>query len=134
MNVQIELWQMITLLLAFFGACAGAGKLLLSQTQKHLDDRFSAQEEARKDNHKQVSERLDSIETANRAEANQWLRVERELLTLKAEMPLQYVRREDYIRGQSVIEAKLDGLAMKMENVQLRGLMTNQNNRSGNAN
>ena len=31
-------------------------------------------------------------------------------------------RREDYIRGQSVIESKLDGLALKIENVQLRAV------------
>lgn len=48
--------------------------------------------------------------------------MERELLRFQAEMPLQYVRREDYIRGQSVIEAKLDGLGTKLENAQLRSL------------
>jgi hypothetical protein len=63
---------------------------------------------------------LDGIETTNKEEASQWQRVERELMSLKAEMPLNYVRREDYIRGQSVIEAKLDGLATKLENAQLR--------------
>ena len=36
-------------------------------------------------------------------------------------MPLQYVRREDFMRSQTVIEAKLDGLALKIENIQLRG-------------
>ncbi|MDF6001947.1 hypothetical protein P4050_30630 [Pseudomonas aeruginosa] len=36
-------------------------------------------------------------------------------MSLKAELPIQYVRREDYIRGQSVIEAKLDGLAVKLK-------------------
>ena len=35
-------------------------------------------------------------------------------------MPLHYVRREDYIRGQSVIEAKLDALGSKLEAAQLR--------------
>ena len=49
----------------------------------------------------------------------------RELLNLKAEMPVQYVRREDYIRGQSVLEAKLDGLVIKLENVQLRAQQPN---------
>ncbi|MDF5991266.1 hypothetical protein P4119_17475 [Pseudomonas aeruginosa] len=48
-------------------------------------------------------------------------------MSLKAELPIQYVRREDYIRGQSVIEAKLDGLAVKLENAQLRSLMGAKN-------
>ncbi|MCN2262768.1 hypothetical protein MLL02_26285, partial [Escherichia coli] len=29
-------------------------------------------------------------------------------MRFKADLPLNYVRREDYIRGQTVIEAKLD--------------------------
>ena len=33
---------------------------------------------------------------------------------MQRDMALHYVRR-DYIRGQSVVEAKLDGLAMKIE-------------------
>ncbi|HBO0115257.1 TPA: hypothetical protein L4A45_006184, partial [Pseudomonas aeruginosa] len=46
-----------------------------------------------------------------------------ELMSLKAELPFQYVLRDDYIRGQSVIEMKLDSLATKLENAQLRGLV-----------
>lgn len=116
MGIEITLWQLVILLLAFFGACAGAGKLLLAQTQRHLDQRFLV-----------MATRLDGIEAANREETNQWKRVERELMSLKADLPLQYVRREDYIRGQSVIEAKLDGLAVKLENAQLRGLIKGAN-------
>ncbi|SAI74581.1 Uncharacterised protein [Bordetella ansorpii] len=104
MTVQIELWQLITLLLAFFGACGAVGKVLLAQTQRHLDARFNV------------------LEAANRDEAGQWQRIERDLMQLRADLPLEYVRREDYIRGQSIIEAKLDGLAVKLENAQLRGL------------
>lgn len=127
MNIQIELWQLVTLLLTFFAACGAAGKLLLDQTQRHLDSRFNAQEANRAENHRQLGARLDAIEATNREEATQWARVERELLNLKAEMPVLYVRREDYIRGQSVIEAKLDGLALKIENVQLRGSIGGRN-------
>jgi hypothetical protein len=122
-TVQVEFWQLVLLLVAFFGACAAGGKLLLDQTQRHLDSRFKAQEETRASNHTQLSQRLDAIETANRQEANEWQRVERDFLRFQADLPLHYVRREDYIRGQSVIEAKLDGLASKLENAQLRGII-----------
>ena len=60
------------------------------------------------------------MEEAARSEMGNWQRIERDLLKLQADMPLHYVRREDHIRGQSVIESKLDGLALKIENVQLR--------------
>jgi hypothetical protein len=36
--------------------------------------------------------------------------VERELLKLKAELPVEYVRREDWIRFSNTLEAKLDAL------------------------
>lgn len=127
MNLQIDFWQLVTLLCAFFGACAAGGKLLLSQMQKHLDERFVTQEQARSSNHDQLAKRLDGIESANREESSQWQRVERELLRFQAEMPLHYVRREDYIRGQSVIEAKLDGVADKLEKAQLRAIINGGN-------
>ena len=41
-------------------------------------------------------------------------------LAEKMDLPLQYVRREDYIRNQTVIEAKLDAVASKLETAQLR--------------
>ena len=122
-TVQIEFWQLVLLLVGFFGACAAGGKLLLDQQQRHLDERFASQEEARRTNHSQLSSRLDGIENAHRDESNQWQRIEREMLKFQAELPVHYVRREDYIRGQSVIEAKLDGLGMKLENAQLRGII-----------
>ena len=122
MQVTLDLWHVISLAVSCFGASAAAGKLLLSQTQRHLDTRFTAQETARAANHDQVSRRLDSMEEAARSEMGNWQRIERDLLKLQADMPLHYVRREDYIRGQSVIESKLDGLALKIENVQLRAV------------
>lgn len=84
MKVELELWQLITLLLTFLGACAGGGKLLLNQIQKSLDSRFASQDQARLANHEQPY-RLDAIEQAAREETNQWQRVERELMSLKAE-------------------------------------------------
>lgn len=105
MTLELELWHLITLMIAFFGACGAAGKLLLGQTQRHIDRRFNV------------------LEESARVEAGQWQRLERDLMQLRADLPVNYVRREDYIRGQSVIEAKLDGLAAKLEAAQLRGLV-----------
>lgn len=122
MTMQIELWHLILLLLAFFGAVGAASKLLLVQTLKHLDERAALQEKSRTAEHKQVSGRLDRIETVNREEAANWLRIERDLMSLRADLPLNYVRREDYIRGQSILEAKIDGLGSKLEIAQLRAL------------
>lgn len=118
MTLQIELPQLITVAIALLGAFAGLLKLLMSQQTKQIEASFSAQ-----------NVRLDSIERTNREEAGNWQRIERELMAFKAELPMNYVRRDDDIRSKSVIEAKIDGLAVKIENAQLRGLI----NHGGNA-
>lgn len=120
MMIELELWHLISLAISFLGASAAAGKLLLAQTQRHLDARFEAQEDARSAYHEELTRRLNVMESVAREEAGQWQRIERDLLRLQADMPLHYVRREDYIRGQSVIEAKLDALGNKIEVAQLR--------------
>lgn len=122
MTIELNLANLIFILIAMLSAFWALVKIIAVQTQKHLDARFAVQEVSRHENQVQITKRLDSIETVNREEASQWQRVERELMRLQVDMPLNYVRREDYIRGQSVIEAKLDGLGTKLENAQLRSL------------
>ena len=121
MIMQLDLWHLILLLTGFLGACAGAGKLLLDQVLRRMDQRFEAQDATTAANQQQVARRLDGLETASRAERDQWQRVERELLNLKAELPLHYVRREDYVQAIATIMAKLDAMALRFENILLRG-------------
>lgn len=99
MSLQIELWQLISLIMAGCGALATLGKVLLMQIDKRLEQRFG------------IVER----------DIENWRRLEREFQELRVDLPLQYVRREDYVRNQTVIEAKLDALALKLENIMLRG-------------
>lgn len=115
MTLSLDLWQVILLISIVLGAFVGLLKVLMSQQLTHIDASFLSQ-----------NKRLDAIEQASKNESAQWQRVERELMGLKAELPVAYVRRDDYIRGQSVLEAKLDGLATKIENAQLRGLIRPQ--------
>jgi hypothetical protein len=118
MLVQIELWHLITLLLSFFGAVAGFGKLLLTQFEKRQAERFAAQEEARNAAAEHWDRRFIQLENV----AREWLRVEREFLAFKADLPMTYVMRDDYVRNQTVIEAKLDSVALRLENLQLKGV------------
>lgn len=121
MTVQLELWHIILLLLAFFGLVGAFGKVLLDQVEKRLGERFSTQEKSREEAQKHWDTKFSAIEAASREESSQWQRIERELLSLKAELPVQYVRREDYIRNQTVIEAKIDRVFGKLELLQLQG-------------
>lgn len=126
MTLEIEFVWLVGLLLSFFAACAAAGKFLLGQTQQHLDEKFTAQEKARTENHEAMGRRLEAIEAANRQEAGNWQRMEREILQLKAELPLNYVRREDYVQAVATIMAKLDAMSMRFENILLRRARENE--------
>lgn len=97
MKITLELWQLLSLLLTIAGLLIGIGKLLLMQIQKSLDERFGA--------------------LGKQAEA--WQTLERDFYRFQADMAVHYVRREDYVRGQSVIEAKLDAIAGEVKRVQI---------------
>ena len=121
MTVQIEFWQLITLLLAFLGFLFAAGRLLLSQIDRRLNDRFETIEKAREEGQATWRQTFTQHLEEERRETDLMRSIEREFLRFQAELPLQYVRREDYVRGQSVIEAKLDALYNKLEVVQIKG-------------
>ena len=127
MNISIEFWQLVTLLLGFFGFLGAAGKMLLGQIDQRLETRFASMEEARKLSTLHWDERFSALLNQSKEDADAVRQLERDLMELRAELPERYLRREDYIRGQSIIEAKLDGLAMKIENAQMRVLLNGGN-------
>lgn len=89
----VHIVWLVGLALTLLGALAAIGRWLVGQFERRIDQRFEVLAEDTKG----------------------WRNVERDLLLLRAELPQHYVRREDYIRNQSVIEAKLDALAAKLE-------------------
>lgn len=121
MTVQLEFWQVNTLLIAFLTFLFAAGRMLLSQIDRRLDDRFEAMEKARVEGGRHLDDKFGAVLEQNRLEAQGWASLERDFLRFQADLPVLYVRREDYVRGQSVIEAKLDALYNKLEVVQMKG-------------
>jgi hypothetical protein len=119
------MWQAIgvtaAILTAFVTALWAVGKILIKQFIARLDARFQAMEDARAAAAQHWDNEFTALKQANSANEQEWRRVERDVLTLKADLPLHYVRREDYVRNQTVIEAKIDGLAIRLENVLLKG-------------
>ena len=99
MTVQIEFWQLLgglfSLFSVFFIFALAAAKLLLGQVSRQLDTRFAA---------------IDSRFVALEATDTNLQTLEKDFLRWRADLPLEYVRREDYVRGQTVIEAKLDAI------------------------
>ena len=122
MMIQVEFWQLVLLLITFLGFLFSAGKVLLSQIDRRLNERFAAMEKAREEGGRHWDEKFSTVIEQNRREAAGWSKLERDFLRFQADLPLQYVRREDYVRNQTVIEAKLDAVALKIENLQLKGI------------
>lgn len=99
MKVEFELWHLVTLTLTLVGLFTGLGKMLLTQFERRIDDR------------------LDNITQ----EAKGWQTIEKDVLLLRVELAERYVKRDDYVRGQTVIEAKLDAIKSELVNVQIQG-------------
>ncbi|MDR1276172.1 MAG: hypothetical protein LBL72_07310 [Candidatus Accumulibacter sp.] len=86
MTIQVDFWQLVSLLLGFIGVLATFGKILLKQ----LDTRIEQQ-----------NERVGKLE----AQLNAFL----------TKLPLEYQRREDAIRFETVLNAKLDAIGARIE-------------------
>ncbi|KVN76025.1 hypothetical protein WL05_01880 [Burkholderia ubonensis] len=110
MTLQVEFWQLVSMLATFIGLLIAAGKVLIVQIERHQAERDQKQEDQLKAMLEQLGRQADYT-----------ARLERDFLRFQADLPLQYVRREDYVRNQTVIEAKLDAIALRFENLQLRG-------------
>lgn len=93
---------------AVVGGAWALVRIVVEQFSKSLDLRFLEQEKARVEGRKVFDERFTQIDNAQR-------RFERELLEMQADLPLHYVRREDHIRFETVINAKMDSLNSKLD-------------------
>lgn len=87
---------------------------------QNLDQRFEAERKQRRISDAHIEAMLDQNKMESRNNEKDLQKVQRELLELKAELPRTFVFRDDYVRGQTVIEAKLDALATRIENQQLK--------------
>ncbi len=105
MQVQIDLWQLVMALAGLISTFAAVvwlfGTILVRQFKTQLDERFS-----------KISDKD--------VEVTQQLRqFEKDFAQFQIDAPTRFVLRDDYIRGQSVLEAKQDALFNKMEVVRL---------------
>lgn len=65
-----------------------------------------------------VHRRFDEMVTRMDAEALRVSGIERELLDLRARLPEQYVRREDWVRVQAVTDARYDAINARLASIQ----------------
>lgn len=101
MTLQIDLWQAIGLLITAAGGFWGMGKMLLNQSNVHISEQFL-----------DIKKTLESHGEDSR-------RLERELLELKAELPRDYVRREDHNRVIAAVHVSIDNLRLSVDRAML---------------
>lgn len=99
MKIEFELYQLLMLGAMILGAFYGMAKMLLAQSKSAIDEKFDA-----------ISRHMVSQDAAGR-------QLERDLLNLRAELPRDYVRREDYTQTIATIMTKIDNVALRMENL-----------------
>lgn len=128
MILQLDFWQLLgfcaALLSGFAALIFGAGRLIAAQFESRIEERFVVMSKANEAQETRSTERFDALQRFDVLQAQNITALERDFLRFQADLPLHYVRREDYVRGQSIVEAKLDGLATKIDNAQLRASMT----------
>lgn len=115
MAFQLETYQWVSLLITVISLVIGAVKVLWGRIELNLNTNFKTFQGQLEEVSKQVAESQRDVRE-----------LERKFYDFQIQLPHTYVAREDYIRGQTVIEAKLDALASKLENVQIRQGMNKQ--------
>ena len=115
MAIQMDLYQWNMILIAMISTVIATIKILWGRIETNLNNNFQVMQNRLEDVAKQSAQNHDDIRD-----------LERKFYKFQIDLPHVYVAREDYIRGQTVIEAKLDALASKIENVQIRQGMNKQ--------
>ncbi len=117
--IQLDLWVLILGLFGIASSFGGGiflfGKFLTKQMDTRLSDRFQLQEETRTEASTLWTRRFELLERENREHREQ-------LLQFRLQVSEEYWRREDAIRQEVVLHAKIDALAAKIDNLALRAL------------
>lgn len=122
MTLELNMGNLIAVAVAFVGALWALLKVFAVQHEKALEARFKGLSEHMKNNgdaiaarFKSLDESVGGIRNSQAREQETTQRLERELLQFKAELPRDYVRREDFIRAVGTIETKIDNMALRVE-------------------
>jgi hypothetical protein len=121
MKLEVELWQLIVTGMTCIGFLGGIVKMIFDQFEKRQNERAAAQDSASHQANQSIREALNDHLSDERRNAVALQTLEREFMRGQADLPVHYVRREDYVRGQSILEAKLDATYSKLETLRITG-------------
>ena len=104
MLYELTLGNLAAVAVAFVTVLIGMVKIIAIQQDRGLETRFNA-----------LGQSIQGVNAGMVLEQQTTQRLERELLQFKADLPRDYVRREDFIRAVATIETKIDNMALRME-------------------
>ena len=108
MIIELESYQAFMVLSGILGGVIGMIKIMGNQINNNIQQNFES-----------TNLKIENV-AQQAAEGQKEIRaLERQFLEFKADMPFRYIARDDYIRGQTVLEAKVDSIAQKLENGQI---------------
>ena len=105
MTILLEPYQLFMIAATSLAAFFGLGKILAKQVLDNIDTKLSS--------FKDIKSELKELSII----ANN---TERDLLRIKGDIAQQYVRRDDFVRLEAAISAKLDSLADKIDHLRER--------------
>lgn len=104
MTLELNITHLITLAVAFVTALWALVKIIMAQHDRQLSEKFSG-----------LSSTLATLSADLRKEAEATRQLEMAFMKFQAELPRDYVRRDDFIRSIGTIEARIDNFALRME-------------------
>ena len=99
MTFSLEAYQAIMLAITIGGSIFGAGKAFFGRIETSLKDRDDG-----------LKTELSKLGDQMSKESEAIRQLDREILKLKAELPREYVAKEDFVRSFTVVEAKIDAV------------------------
>lgn len=99
MTLELEGYQAIMLAITIGGSIFGAGRAFFGRVETALKDR----DDGLKAEIAKVNDNMNKESEAIR-------KLDRDLLMLKADLPREYVAKEDFVRSFTVVEAKIDAV------------------------
>nr|WP_309594682.1 hypothetical protein [Moraxella osloensis] len=105
MTLELEGYQAIMLAITIGGSIFGAGRAFFGRVETALKDR----DDGLKAEIAKVNDNMNKESEAIR-------KIDRELLMLKADLPREYVAKEDFVRSFTVVEAKIDAVQTTLTN------------------
>jgi hypothetical protein len=118
---EVNVSELIAASGAVIGGFWAVGKMLIASFLARQSERDVQQDKAREEARQAMGQRLDGLEKLLRDQTEGQRHLEREVAALKVRIAEDYVRREDFVRVMSSYEAKVDNLALRIENAVLKG-------------